>query len=170
MVLSAKGQPELRAASIALKRVDRSLRQDINSAMRQQGNAIWRAETAARTRTRMDEAILTRGARIAAGNPPVAIAASSKRPIGRGRRLVPNKAWAAWEFGAEAQNLPTTYQRKSPNGGSHQVTRRTKKGLPPRYRKGRVLYPAVEASAPRLASLLVKLVVAKVMDAIDGGR
>lgn len=170
MVLSAKGQPELRAASIALKRVDRSIRQDINAAMRQQGNAIWRDETTGRTRTSMDEAILTKGARVAAGNPPVLIAASSKRPIGRSRRLVPDKAWAAWEFGSDNRDAYSRYQRKSKNGGTHQVERRTMRGLPPRYRKGRVLYPAVQESAPRLAALLVKLVVSKVMGAIDGGR
>lgn len=170
MVLSAKGQPELRAASIALKRVDRSLRQDINAAMRQQGNTIWRGETTEHARTSMDSAMLTKGARIAAGNPPVAIAASSKRPIGRSRRLVPDEAWPAWEFGSDNQDAYTRYQRKSKNGGTHTVERRTMRGLPPRYRKGRVLYPAVEGSAPRLASLLVKLVVSKVMNVLDGGR
>lgn len=170
MVLSAKGQPELRAASIALKRVDRSLRSEINAAMRQQGNAIWRGEAEGRRVNALDGAILTKGARIAAGNPPVAIAASSKRPIGRSRRLVPDQTWQAWEFGAEGRDLYTTYDRKSQNGGTHQVRRRTARQLPPRYRKGRVLYPAVERSAPRLAALFVKLVVSKVMDAIDGGR
>lgn len=169
-MLSAKGQPELRAASIALKRVDRTVRQDINAAMRQQGNAVWRDETTGRTKTSMDAAILTKGARIAAGNPPTAIAASSKRPIGRGRRLVPDRAWAAWEFGSDNKDAYSRYQRKSKNGGTHEVARRTMRGLPPRYRKGRVLYPAVRESAPRLASLLVKLVVSKVMDAVDGGR
>ncbi len=170
MVLSAKGQPELRAAAIALKRVDRSIRQDINAAMRQQGNDIWRDEVTGRTRTSMDEAMLTKGARIAAGNPPVAVAASSKRPIGSSRRLIPDQAWPAWEFGSDNREAFTRYRRKSKNGGSHEVERRTMRGLPPRYRKGRVLYPAVEESAPRLASLMVKLVVSKVMDAIDGGR
>lgn len=170
MVLSAKGQPELRAAAIALKRVDRSLRSDINAAMRQQGNAIWRGEVEGRRVNALDGAILTKGARVAAGNPPVAIAASSKRPIGRSRRLVPDESWQAWEFGTDGRDFTKEYDRRSPNGTVHTVRRRTARQMPARAPKGRVLYPAVRDSAPRLAALFVKLVVSKVMDAIDGGR
>ncbi|MGN8245294.1 hypothetical protein ACTHAM_002413 [Cellulomonas soli] len=170
MVLSAKGQPELRAASIALKRVSREVRSDINAALRQQGNDIWRGEVAGKTRTSLDTAILGSNVRVAAGNPPVAIAAGSRRPIGRGRRLVPDRSWAAWEFGTDNKDTYSRYARKSKNGGRHQVERRTMRGLPPRYRKGRVLYPAVRSAAPRVASLLVKLVVSKVMSAAEGSR
>lgn len=170
MVLSAKGQPELRAASIALKRVSRDVRSDINAALRQQGNDIWRGEVAGKTRTSLDAAVLGSNVRVAAGNPPQAIAAGSRRPIGSSRRLVPDRDWPAWEFGTDNKDAYSRYTRKSRNGGTHTVERRTMRGLPPRYRKGRVLYPAVKESAPRIGSLLVQLVVSNVMAAAEGRR
>lgn len=168
-MLSAKGVPELRAAAIALKSVDRSLRSDINKATTQQGNAIWRTEVAAKTRRPLDEAILAKGARVASGNPPTAIAANSRRPIGRSRRLIPAERWPGYEFGTDNKDAYSEYQRKNrKTPGSHRVQRRTMRHLPPRYRKGRVLWPAFAESAPRVASLWTQLIVKKVMDAAEG--
>jgi hypothetical protein len=167
-VLSAKGSPELRAAAIALKGVDRDLRSTINRATAQQGNEIWRSEVAAKTRRPLDEAILAKGARVASGNPPMAVAASSKRPIGKSRRLIPDERWPGYEFGTDNKNAYSKYRRRSKNGGTHTVERRTMRHLPPRYRKGRVLWPAFAESAPRVDSLWVKTIVKSVMDAAEG--
>lgn len=168
-MLSAKGVPELRAAAIALKSVDRSLRSDINKATTQQGNAIWRTEVAAKTRRPLDEVILAKGARVAGGNPPTAIAANSRRPIGRSRRLIPAERWPGYEFGTDNKDAYSEYQRKNrKTPGTHRVQRRTMRHLPPRYRKGRVLWPAFAESAPRVASLWTQLIVKKVMDAAEG--
>lgn len=168
-MLSAKGSPELRAAAIALKGVDRDLRSRINRATAQQGNEIWRSEVAAKTRRPLDQQILAKGARVAGGSPPVAVAASSRRPIGRDRRLIPDERWPGYEFGTDNKDAYSRYQRRNrKTGGTHQVDRRTMRHLPPRYRKGRVLWPAFAESAPRVASLWVKSIVKSVMDAAEG--
>lgn len=168
-MLSAKGSPELRAASIALKGVDRELRSKIIRATAQQGNDIWRSEVSGKTRRPLDEQILAKGARVAGGNPPQAVAASSRRPIGRSRRLIPDERWPGYEFGTDNRDAYSRYTRKNrSNSGSHKVERRTMRHLPPRYRKGRVLWPAFAESAPRVASLWVKTIVKSVMDAAEG--
>lgn len=168
MVLSARGVDELRAAAIALKRVDRNLRSDINKATAQQGNQIWRSSVAGKTRRPLDEQILAKGARVAGGNPPQAVAANSRRAIGRDRRLIPAERWPGYEFGTDNRDAYSRYQRKNrKTGGTHQVERRTMRHLPPRYRKGRVLWPAFADSAPRVASLWAQLIVRHVMDAVE---
>lgn len=168
-MLSAKGVPELRAAAIALKGVNRDLRSTINKATVQQGNDIWRSEVAGKVKRPLDEAILAKGARVAGGNPPMAIAASSRRPIGRDRRLIPDERWPGYEFGTDNKDAYSEYQRKNRTGtGSHRVQRRTMRHLPPRYRKGRVLWPAFAEAAPRVASLWTQIIVKSVMDAAEG--
>ena len=168
MVLSARGVPELRAAAIALKGVGRDLRSRINKATVQQGNTIWRGEVAAHTRRPLDETILAKGARVAGGNPPVAIAANSRRAIGRDRRLIPEQRWQGYEFGTDRGAFSTYSRKNRTTGGTHQVRRRTTNHLPPRYRNGRVLWPAFSQAAPRVASLWVKVIVKSVMDAAEG--
>lgn len=167
-MLSTRGSDELRAAAIALKGVDRELRSKINRATAQQGNDIWRGEVARKVRRPLDEQILGKGARVAGGNPPMAVAANSRRAIGKDRRLIPADRWPGYEFGTDNRNDYSRYQRKSKNGGTHTVERRTMRHLPPRYRKGRVLWPAFAESAPRVASLWVKVIVKSVMDAAEG--
>lgn len=167
-MLSVRGSRELRAAVLALKAARREVRNDINRATRQTLAPIWKQEVGQRARTTQDQRVLARGARIAAGNPPSVVAASSRRALSGG--LVPVESWHAVEFGAN-RDAVTTYQRTSPGGVVHQVTRHTRRGLPPRYRSGRVLYPAVAGTIPRLAALWVQLIVRKFNEAAEtGGR
>lgn len=167
-MLSVQDHRELQAVTLAMKAADRTLRLDINRATVLQGNAIWRPLVAAHATTHMDTRMLAVGARIKAGNPPVAMAANSSRPIGRTRRLVPGRDYAGWEFGAVG-GLYSTYERRNrTSGGTHKVTRRTKAGMPRRTPKGRVIYPAFAQTAPRMVSLWVQLVVRKYAEAAEG--
>lgn len=156
---------ELQAAVLAFKAADRDLRKRINAATRQTMNPVWRAELAERARTPLDRAVIVKGARIAAGNPPVAVAATSTRALRGG--LVPAAAWPGVELGAR-RDRTTTYSRRSPSGGTHRVTRHTRRQLPARRAGGRIALPAMQEMGPRLASLWVQLIVRVYRDAAEG--
>lgn len=146
----------IRAAVLALKAADRDLRNQIARATREVMSPVWQRTIAEHSTWRMDDLVLGKGARIKAGNPPAAIAATSRRKLSGG--LQPSTQWQAIEFGLPA-NHKRTYNRRSKNGGTHKVTRHTGRQLPTKTPKGRVVYPAVKAIAPRMASLWVQLIV-----------
>src|SRR4029077_3631290 len=126
----------------------------------------WTAEVASRARTDRDRAVIAKGARILPGNPPVAVAASSRRKMHGG--LVPAEDYAPVEFGTDRGKV-TTYERKSSHGGQHDVTRHTARQMPSRARTGRVAYPAVKQIAPRAVALWVQIVVKKFAEAFEAG-
>jgi hypothetical protein len=150
-----------------LKAARRDVVNDINKATRATLSPVWQAEVASRARTSLDRRVLAQGARILAGNPPVLVAANSKRRLKGG--LVPAEAWMAVEFGAN-RGAVTTYDRTSTKGTAHKVTRHTRRQLPPINRKGRVVYQAAKSIAPRAASLWVQLVVRKFNEAVEKGE
>lgn len=166
-MLAVRGDDRLRAVVLALKAARRDVKNEIARATRQTMNPVWRDAVAKNARTDLDRKVIAQGARIAAGNPPVAYAAQSKRRLHGG--LVPVERWHAVEFGANPNEV-TTYDRKSPKGGKHDVTRHTQRQLPPRYRKGRVAYPALKEFVPRLTSLWVQIVVRVFNEAVEKGE
>jgi hypothetical protein len=168
MVLSVRDNDELKAVVIAFTQLPRAVTKDINAATREVLNPIWKSEVESRLRTPMDRVVLGAGVRVKAGNPPVVQAATSTRGVGKTRRLKPADDWQGFEFGAD-RNKKTTYTRKSKNGGSHQVTRRTARQMPPIKRTGRVAYPALAEVAPRMAARWVQGVVRIVHEAAEGG-
>lgn len=165
-MLSARGSRELRAAASAVKVARRDIVNDIARATRETMNPVWRDAVARRARTSVDTAVLAKGARIVAGNPPSMVAATSKRKLPGG--LVPAEDWQALEFGADRDKV-TTYTRRGHGGSTHQVTRHTARQLPARAPKGRVVYQAVREMGPRLAALWVSIVVRKFAEAFEKG-
>jgi len=167
-MLSVRGDDKLRAAVLGLKQARRDVRNDIARETRRVMSPVWREAVASHASSRGPATkALVGGARIVAGNPPSAVAATSKRPMRGG--LVPVEHWHAIEFGGD-RDAVTTYTRRSPNGGTHQVTRHTARQLPPRYRTGRVVYPALKEVVPRLASLWVQIIVRKFNEAAERGE
>ena len=94
----------------------------------------------------------------------MAIAASSRRALRGG--LVPADQWHAVEFGADREKV-TTYQRRSPKGNLHRVSRHTARQLPPRRRAGWVAYPALAEFLPRALRLWSQLIVRKYAEAAE---
>ena len=166
-MLSVHDDDALKAVVLAMKAADRDLKRDINKATRDTMNPVWRALTAQHVTRRLDQAVLVKGARIAAGNPPRAVAATSSRKLG-GHGQVPTAWWQAVEFGVGADHR-TTYDRRSRKGGRHSVTRNVTANLPQRNRNGRVLYPAFAEIAPRVAALWAQIVVKKYAEASEAG-
>lgn len=160
---SARTVPLLRAAALALKAIDKPIRSEISKATRETLNPIWRQAIAAKAAgNRMDQAVFGAGARIAAGNPSRAIAASSRRALRSGEGgFVPDTDGRVLEFGAD-RSARSTYDRKG-----HEVTRRTRTGLPARNRRGRVVYPAFAETAPRMVSLWVQIIVRNIHESLE---
>jgi len=170
-VLKVGDAPELRAAVLAMKGVDREVRSRISKATRETMNPVWKSLVAVNATSHMDARIMVPGARIAAGNPPSAVAANSKRPLRAGKGgLTPAIHWRGFEFGSPSRNDYSRYKRTSPKGKVHTVERRTMRGMPPRTRTGRVVYPAFAEIAPRMVSLWVQIIVRTVHDAAEGKR
>lgn len=166
-MLSVRGSRELQAAVLAVSQARRDIRNDLNRSTRALLSEPWKAEVAKHARTDLDRKVIVKGARILAGNPPVAIAAASTRKLAGG--LVPTQDWPAVEFGA-SRNKTTTYPSRSPKGRAFTVhDRHTTRQLPPRIKGGRVAFAALEAIGPRLASLWVQQVVRTFAEGYERG-
>jgi hypothetical protein len=162
---SAKTVPLLRAVVLALKATDKATRSDISRETRTTLNSVWREAVATHAGgNRMDGLTFVKGARIAAGNPSRAMAATSRRALSGG--FTPDIHGRLLEFGADP-NKTATYSRKSRGGKSHRVTRHTTRGLPARNRRGRVVYPAFAEVAPRMVSMWVQITVRNIHKALE---
>lgn len=159
------GPRELRAAVLAMKRADKEIRADIGQQLRSVMSPEWAATLAQHHTGLPQEKILLAGARIAPGNPPVIVAANSRRRMGRA--LIPTDMWQAWEYGASTHKR-TTYDRRNRSGsGTHQVTRDTRAGLPAFRKNGRVIGPAVARLLPRVCAFWVQSVVKAFLTAAE---
>lgn len=152
------------AAVRALEVADQNLKNDLYLATVQTMGPVWKDVLADRAiRFHRDVRLYLPGG-IIAGNNPKATAATETRTLSGG--LVPAKDWPKIEFGSNREKQ-TTYDRRSPKGKVHKVTRRTQRQLPPRYRKGRVAYPAFAEVAPRVVSLWVQMIIRRYNEALE---
>lgn len=166
-------QRELRAAVLAFKAADRGMRRTINQQTRDTMNPVWKSLVAGNTAglANPQGRLLNAGVRIAAGNPPRAMAAQSTRAIGKSRRLKPAQHYYLAEFGVPNPDAVSTYQRRNRRaGGTHTVRRRTMRAWPRAVRDGRAVYPAFAEIAPRVVSLWVQTVVRTYYEAAEGRR
>lgn len=147
----------LEAAVLAFKRGDRALKSTMNKETRTRMTPVWKSlvESKAAARGGTSAVVLGKGARIKAGLPPVAVAATSGRKMRGG--LTPRDDWHAFEFGGQ-RSKETTYTRRSPKGTTHQVTRHTSRQLPGRTKQGWVVYPAVAEITPRMVSMWIFII------------
>lgn len=165
--ISAHDAPaELRAIALALRAATKEVRTDANQRMRATTNPAWQSEVTQHLTGagRLEGQLLTAGVRVAAGNPPVLVAANSKRAVGRGV-LTPSEDWPIFEFGAKGDKLS---RMKSPKGKVY--GRHTRRGLPAFKASGHVLYPALASVLPRIAAFYAQSVIRAYMDALDGKR
>ena len=153
---------ELRATVLAMKKADKNIKKNINNAMRQEFNPIWKNELAGAVLQPTDKMLL-KGARIAAGNPPALIAASSRARFGRA--LKPIEHWHLAEYGDSGRKI-SKYERTSKTG-SHTVKRHTMTGWPAPYKKGRILDPVTGRIIPRIASYWIQSTIRAYLDALD---
>lgn len=164
-MLSVRDSKALEAAVLALKVMDRSLRNDINRSTKAMLDPVWKGAVAANAVSTLDQMVVAKGARVKGGNPPEAIAATSRKALSGG--LVPQDSWAVIEFGGQF-NKVSTYPSTSPKGTKFDVTRHTARQVPARRKSGRVAYKAIAEVTPRVVSLWVQMIVAKTYEALEG--
>ena len=170
------GSKPLQAAITALRLLDRAVQTNINRFLRTELQPEWKSAVQAQTRTKIDQvrtkidqvvlsdtAQMTvsgvtaslqsanRGGKLSGGFP-----ITQKRPYG----------YATVEFGSDREKVKT-YTMRSRRGRMVEVTRHTARQMPPRVRKGRVVYPAAEKFIPRVASLMVQTIVHTFYDAFE---
>lgn len=154
---------EMKLAVLAMKKADKFVRREVSQRMRETMTPAWKQEVSGHLTGRtMERAMILPGTRIAAGNPPQLIAASSKRTIGSGGGLTADKHWAGFEYGAGDGVRSVT----SKNGKTYK--RHVMRHLPARNSKGYVLGPASANILPRVASFWTQSVLKSFMDAADG--
>jgi hypothetical protein len=161
--LSAKDAPaELRAVILALHAAPKEMRKVINADTRATINPVWQSEVSQHLTGagRLEGQLLTPGTRVNAGNPPVLVAASSKKKVGRGV-LTPDANWPIYEFGAKGDKLSKMKSKKGKTYGRH-----TRRGLPQYKASGHVLYPALASVLPRVAALWSQSVIRIYMQAL----
>ena len=166
MASKVTGLREARAASVALRSVDKAVRSDINKQVRAVVTPVWKGEVDKRAQSSMDRVVLAKGTRVASGTSPTLVAASSGRALSGG--LKPSTDWKAFEFGAK-RNEKLKYRSKSSKGKSYVVTRRTKRQLPDFKKGGRVLFPAVTEMGPRVMALWTQTAIWRIMQAFEKG-
>lgn len=160
---SVESLAEFKAAALALKAASKELRSDISKATRATVGPIWKEEVAERAGAHiMAQKVLTKGARVAAGNPSRAIAGSSRRPLSGG--LIPDQSGRPFEFGSTNREAKKSY-RVTRGGKTFTVKRRTRRQLPPFRKGGYVVFPAWRDTAPRMVSLYTQLIMKKVYEA-----
>jgi hypothetical protein len=165
--LSAHDAPaELRAIALALRAATKDVRTNANQRMRATMNPAWQSEATHHLTgsSRLESRLLIAGVRINAGNPPVLVAANSRKRVGRGD-LTPTDDWQIVEFGSHGTKRSEMKSRKGTK-----YTRRTTTGLPRFTKGGRVLYPAAASILPRIAAWYAQSVIRAYMDALDGGK
>lgn len=164
-MISVRGDDKLRAVVLVMRQLETPIRSEIGRRTRDVVGPLWKTLVAGAAESPRDKAVLNTGVRLKAGNPPVLVAASSRRRLSGG--LIPADQWAPVEFGANRDDVET-YASTSKKGKRYSLTRHTAKQLPPRYRKGRIVHPAFAELAPRAVALWVQTVVRTIMDAFDG--
>lgn len=163
MLVKVGDDRALQAAVLAFRLAGRDLRKRINDSTRATFNAPWKTGIDSRARTRLEKRVLVPGARIRAGNPPVFVAAASRRRLRGG--FVPDTMGHAVEFGAA--DTAVTYTATSRKGTRYQVTRHTRRQLPARRRRGPV-FQTLDEMYHRVPSLWTQLIIKVYADAAEG--
>lgn len=126
----------------------------------------WKKALAERADSRFEHRVIVDTSVVTVSNQNVRVQSASKgRPLSGG--LNPKADYPAVEFGADRSRM-STYQRRSPNGGSHSVTRHTSAQLKGRNPNGYVFYPSAREMVPRIARLWVQTVVRTIATALEG--
>lgn len=166
MRIDVRGSRELRAVILALRSVDKTIRQVVRRETKRIAEPEFRKALAQHTMTRVENYVLVNTAVLRVSDQNIRMMSASKgRPLSGG--LSPKTDYAAAEFGAK-RDKETTYTRVGRRGGTHSVTRHTARQFRPRNRKGYVFYPTVREIIPRLGSLWAQITVRALGNATEG--
>lgn len=165
MRLDVTRSRELQATIYAVRSLDKTLAKIVRQQTKQVAVTEWRAAVERRASTALERKVVAATAVVSVTNQNVRVQSAGKgRPLSHG--LNPKTDYAAVEFGKVPAR--TTYQRTSPKGTPHRVTRTTGTQLRGRNVKGYVFYPAAREMIPRLAALWVQTTVRTIGNALTG--
>lgn len=143
------------------------IRNDLRKYQRAEAGPIWKQEVAAGTGiTSIAARTFKTGNTVKAGAVITLKAGGSNRKLSGG--ATPAELIRPAEFGTTRRNAYTKYNRVSPNGKRHTVTRRASRQLPNRRRGGYVVYPAAGRSTKRIVSLSVQTITKRIYDSVEG--
>lgn len=156
-MLDVRQSRELQAAILAMKAADRDLRLSIYKATRQELTPLWVPALNRRAATRMQQAVIVKGARIRVSTDGFSLmAATSRRALPGG--LVPADEWAGSEFGARSRRAQiATHSR---NGTPYTVEKMINRQYLARVNAGRVAFDA----ASELGTTAVRVWVRTIVD------
>ncbi|RDV44140.1 hypothetical protein DOE76_13935 [Leifsonia sp. ku-ls] len=152
--VDANDVAELQALVRTLKSVEKPVASAIRAGTRAGAKVIWEEEMKGRSQT-VFEARFAGTARVQVSDQNVTLQAAKVRGQKFRNGLDLRQSWPEVERGANREKR-TTYSRRSKNGGTHQVTRRTMTQFRPRNRAGYVAGPAQKASIGRVVSMWVQ--------------
>lgn len=150
-MIDVRRSPELQAVILLLKGSDRSVRNEMRRAARVELNALWKPTLQSFSRNAQQEKVLVRGARSRVGSDDFQmLAATSRRALSGG--LVPTSRWAPVEFGGEPKEITVVRLGR-------ERRQRAGRNLGPRVAKGKVVFPAIRKTGPRVVAAWVNGIV-----------
>lgn len=171
-MLDVLKSPELQAALLALKLMNRELRREISAEAKPGLTALWQRGLEQRATTQLQRKVLVPGARVAVSGQVIrAYAATSNRALPGG--LVPSQDYAGPNFGAA--RTQRSIEGRSPKGKRYAYKRRGWTQFQARVqRNGHTAGIAQKAAvelAPQIISGWVQLIVGKLTtNAFDNDR
>jgi hypothetical protein len=163
-----KSDPDrLRAAKQRFRKLPNEVRNDLRKWQRSEASPIWKEEVSAKSgATRLSERVFKSGNTVKAGSIMILRAGGSTKKLSGGASAAELVRPA--EFGSNRRDKYTKFNRVSPKGKSHTVTRRSSRQLPHHRRGGYVVFPASTKAIRRVTSLSVQTVTRRIYDSIEG--
>lgn len=155
---------ELQLTLAALKVLPSELTKQTRQHTKKLADVEWQRGLQKRAVTPLQRAVLARTAvtSVTATNVAMKSATKGKLSSGTAAHVLAGGA----EFGSHP-NAYSKYSRRSKNGGSHTVTRRTMRGFGHYRGTGRVVFPTAQDLAPRIASIYVQTLLRTTAEAFD---
>lgn len=155
------------AAEKRFRTLPRELKNDLRRFQRSEAGPIWREEVRANLGANdISARVFKSGNTVKAGAQMVLRAAGSSKKLSGGG--VVSDLIKSAEWGAKNREATTKYNRRSPKGKSHTVTRRASRQSPAYRKGGYVVKPASQKAIKRITSLSVQTVMRKLYDASEG--
>ena len=155
-MFDVRGIPQLKAAVLALRRANTEVRKGVNAQVRQEIGGRWKTALERRASSRMEQAVIVKGARARAGTDRFSLlAATSRRPLRGG--LVPAFEWAGSEFGARTRQK--SVKTRSRKGKPYTATKWVNRQFRGRVTEGRIAYDAASEIGTWAVAQWVKFIV-----------
>lgn len=164
--IDVRASRELQAILLAVRRAPTEIQKQIRQQTKAIAQTEWQRAMAEMADTRLEHRVLVATSRVAVSNQNIKLSSATVGKALSGG-LQPKVSYPAVEFGA-TRGVKRSYSRRSRNGGTHNVSRRTAQQLRPRNKTGHVFYPAAARMIPRIAALWAQTVVRTFAEALEG--